>query len=419
MKSDVTRRGLLRAAGAAGLAAGAGTGLAAGASPATAEAVTARAHEVLPFFGTHQQGIATPQQATLCLAAFDIETTDTGALRSLLQQWSAAAARMTQGERVGADTHPQGEPPRDSGEVDGLLAGRLTITFGFGPGVFALPGLSGHRPAGLRPLPTFAFDRLDAARSGGDLVVQACAEDGAIAFHAVRMLASLAYGTASLRWTQRGFLPSRYRSEQTPRNLMGMKDGTLNPRPSQPGFAKAVWVGDGDAPWLRAGTYMVFRRIRMNLPLWDSSTLAEQEATIGRHRENGAPLGGRHEHDAPNLRARGKNGQYVIPARSHVRLAHPSLNGGVEILRRGYSYDEGITDIRPLNEFDPHTHAPGLDAGLAFIAFMRDPHAQFVRLQNRLAADKLNEYILHVGSAVFAVPPGARPGGYVGQTLLG
>lgn len=416
MNGDVTRRGLLRAAGAAGLVAGASTGIAAGAPP-TAAAAAAR--EALPFFGAHQQGIATPQQATLCLAAFDLTTSDTGAFRSLMRRWSAAAARMTQGQPVGPDTAPQSAPPGDSGDVDGLLAGRLTITFGFGAGVFALPGLAGHRPAGLRPLPTFAYDRLDPTRSGGDLVVQACAEDAAIAFHAVRMLASVAYGTANLRWTQRGFLPARYRREETPRNLLGMKDGTLNPRPSQPGFAKAVWVGGGDAPWLRAGTYMVFRRIRMNLPLWDSSTLSEQEATIGRHRETGAPLGGRHEHDPVNLRARGKNGQLVIPANSHVRLAHPSLNGGVQILRRGYSYEEGITDIRPLNEFDPHTHAPGLDAGLAFIAFMRDPHAQFVRLQNRLAADKLNEYILHVGSALFAVPPGAQRGGYVGQTLLG
>lgn len=421
---DVTRRGLLRAAGAAGVAAGTGTAALAGAGTAGAtglgtDASAARSGEALPFFGTHQQGVATPRQAALLLAAFDLETADTGALRALLRAWSAAAARMTQGEKVGGDTGPPDASPGDSGDADGLLAGRLTMTFGFGAGVFNLPDLAGRRPAALRPLPTFAYDRLDASRSGGDLVIQACAEDAAIAFHAVRMLTGLAYGTARLRWTQRGFLPSRYRHDETPRNLMGMKDGTLNPRPSDRDFAKVVWVDGADAPWLSAGTYMVFRRIRMNLPRWDYSTLAQQEATIGRHRESGAPLGGRREHDAPNLHARHPGGQLVIPADSHLRLAHPSLNGGAKMLRRGYSYDEGVTEVSPLNDFAPHSHAAGFDAGLAFIAFMRDPHAQFVPVQQRLAADRLNSFITHVGSAVFAVPPGPRRGGYVGETLLG
>ena len=32
--------------------------------------------------------------------------------------------------------------------------------------------------------------------------------------------------------------------------------------------------------------------------------------------------------------------------------------------------------------------------------------------------DTLNEYIRHTSSALFAVPPGVRPGGYVGETLF-
>jgi len=43
--------------------------------------------------------------------------------------------------------------------------------------------------------------------------------------------------------------------------------------------------------------------------------------------------------------------------------------------------------------------------GLFFIAYQRDPRTQFVPLQQRLAADVLNEYIQHVGSALFAIPP--------------
>ncbi len=418
--TDLTRRGLLRAAGAAGIAASAASATSAVvAAPATASQ-TAR-QESIPFFGAHQQGVTTSQQAALCLASFDLQTGNTAEVRSLMRSWTSAAERMTRGLNAAAQAHSAADAPTDSGDVDGMLAGRLTITFGFGAGMFTLPGLAAHRPAGLAPLPHFRGDELDHRHSGGDLVVQACAEDAAIAFHAIRMLATLGAGIVTLRWTQRGFLPSRYRGDQTPRNLMGMKDGTLNPRPSQSGFAEAVWVAGGDAAWLRDGTYMVFRRIRMNLPRWDSSSLTEQERTIGRHRETGAPLGGTHEHDPPRLRARGANGKLVIPARAHIRLAHPDLNGGVEILRRGYSFDDGITEIGPLSDAAPASIAPGFDAGLAFVAFMRHPHAQFVRLQHRLAAqDALNEYITHVGSAVFAVPPGVQgPGSYVGETLLG
>ncbi len=415
--TDVTRRGLLRAAGVAGIAASAGSAVIAGPAAASESA----SQESIPFFGIHQQGVTTPQQAALCLAAFALETGNTDEVRLLMQRWTLAAERMARGLNAAPPAHSAAHVPSDSGDVDGMLAGRLTITFGFGAGMFTLPGLARHRPAGLAPLPHFQGDELDARHSGGDLVVQACAEDAAIAFHAVRMLATLGVGTVSLRWTQRGFLPSLYRGDQTPRNLMGMKDGTLNPRPSQPGFAASIWAGDGDAAWLRAGTYLVFRRIRINLPRWDSSSLNDQERTIGRHRESGAPLGGTHEHDPPRLRARHANGKLVIPARAHIRLAHPELNGGVEILRRGYSFDDGITEVGPLSDSAPASVAPGFDAGLAFVAFMRHPHSQFVRLQRRLAAqDALNEYITHVGSAVFAVPPGVRgPGGYVGETLLG
>ena len=163
-----------------------------------------------------------------------------------MQRWSVAAERMTRGLPAAPPPHSAANVPADSGDADGMLAGRLTVTFGFGPRVFSLPGLASRRPAGLAPLPQFRGDELDAGRSGGDVVIQACAEDAAIAFHAVRMLTTLGAGAVRLRWTQRGFLPFTYRGDQTPRNLMGMKDGTLNPRPSQPGFAKTVWVAGGD-----------------------------------------------------------------------------------------------------------------------------------------------------------------------------
>jgi len=48
---------------------------------------------------------------------------------------------------------------------------------------------------------------------------------------------------------------------------------------------------------------------------------------------------------------------------------------------------------------------------------MQSPN-QFIPLQQSLASDALNEYIHHTGSAVFAVPPGLRPGQHYGDALL-
>ena len=90
----------------------------------------------------------------------------------------------------------------------------------------------------------------------------------------------------------------------------------------------------------------------------------------------------------------------MIPVDAHVRLASAAVNDGERILRRGYSFTDGVDES--LGE---------LEAGLFFIAFQRDPEKQFVAIQRRLGSnDALNEYIKHVGSAVFAVPPGAAPG---------
>ena len=98
----------------------------------------------------------------------------------------------------------------------------------------------------------------------------------------------------------------------------------------------------------------------------------------------------------------------MIPADAHIRLAAPATNDGIQILRRGYSFTDG---------FDPELGQ--LDAGLFFIAFQRDPHKQFAAIQRRLGTtDELNEYIKHVGSALFAVPPGVRPGGSIGDGLF-
>ena len=401
----LTRRTLLASAAGGGIAAAAGGGFVLGREGEPEPATTA--DQTVAFHGRHQAGIATPAQDRLHFAAFDVEDgLRADDLRGLLREWSRAAERMTAGRPVGDANHEALAPPQDTGEALGLTPAHLTVTFGLGPSLFdARFGLAGQRPPALRDLPALPGDELDRARSGGDLCIQACADDPQVAFHAVRNLARIGRGAVTVRWSQLGFgrTSSTSRAQATPRNLLGFKDGTANLKAEDvEALERHVWIaGDrpGEPAWLRDGTYLVARRIRMLIEVWDRASLGDQEQTIGRHKATGAPLGEGDEFAALDV---GR-----LPADSHVRLAAPSTNGGAALLRRGYSFTDGLDD-----------RLGQLDAGLFFLSFQRDPEA-FVRVQRRLGAgDALNEYIKHVGSGVWAIPPGARRGGYVGEGLF-
>ena len=325
--------------------------------------------------------------------------------------WTAAAAAMAAGEPVPGPSGVLLAPPADTGEAVGLAPARLTVTVGFGPTLFDDRfGLCPHRPALLEPLPALPGDLLQEARSGGDLAIQACANDPTVAFHAVRNLARLGRGIVVLRWSQPGFgrTSNTSASQETPRNLMGFKDGTRNVLGEDTeAMAAHVWVGaESDQAWMRGGSYLVARRIRMLIESWDRASLLDQQQTIGRAKASGAPLTGSQEHDVPDFSAQAKGGS-AIPLDAHVRLASPETNAGIRILRRGYSYTDGM---------DPVTGQ--LDAGLFFLAYQKDP-AAFITLQRRLGVhDALNEYIKHTGSALFACPPGVAAGGTWGDGLL-
>jgi deferrochelatase/peroxidase EfeB len=408
--SELTRRRLLTSAGvgAAGLTLGAGGYLI---GHETAEASNGDGTGSVSFYGPHQAGIDTAAQDRLHFAAFDLLSEDPAELRELMRAWTVAAAEASAGEMIGGVNDVQLAPPDDTGETVGLLPSRLTVTFGFGPSLFEKPGLglAAKRPATLQPLPALPADELNPGESGGDICVQACSDDPQVAFHAIRNLARIGRGTVAMRWSQLGFgrTASTSRSQDTPRNLMGMKDGTANIRAEDSeAMEKFVWVGREGPAWMQGGSYLVTRRIRMLLEVWDRTSLQDQERTIGRHKYSGAPLGGRDEFEPLPLDTQ-RNGHPLIPPNSHVRLASGKENGGARILRRGYSFTDGVDE--GLGE---------LEAGLFFISFQRNPE-QFVAIQQRLGSmDALNEYIKHVGSAVFAVPPGATPGGYVGEALL-
>ncbi|NYF57064.1 iron uptake transporter deferrochelatase/peroxidase subunit [Micromonospora purpureochromogenes] len=393
-------------AGVAGVAVGAGA-LLRDADQAVAGDVAAGA---VPFHGEQQAGITTPAQDRLHFVAFDVITKDRARLVALLQEWTAAAARMTAGRDAGVigavDGMPEA-PPDDTGEALGLPPSQLTLTIGFGPTLFRDAqgrdrfGIADRRPAALADLPHFAGDALRPEISGGDLCVQACANDPQVAVHAIRNLARIGMGVVSVRWSQLGFgrTSSTSRDQATPRNLFGFKDGTANLKAEDAGLLREqLWAQPGDGPdWMTGGSYLVTRKIRMQVETWDRTSLVEQEQIVGRTKGVGAPLGRRDEFDEPDFAAKGDDGAPVIADTAHVRLAHPSRNNGARLLRRGYNFVDGSDGLGRL------------DAGLFFMAYQRDPRKQFVPIQTQLARnDSMNEYLRHVSSALFACPPGVR-----------
>ncbi|HEX6872735.1 MAG TPA: Dyp-type peroxidase [Micromonosporaceae bacterium] len=382
-------------AGAAGAAAASGNGgTAAPAGPALAEV----GRRSIPFHGQHQAGIAAPArpQAHAWVAAFDLAPgIDRAGLGQLLRAWTEASARLTAGQPLG---HP------DDGVVTGLGPAALTVTFGFGSSMFGQAGVpAAARPAALAPLPAFEHDQLDPAASDGDLGLVIAGDDPVVVAHAARVVRRLAGDRARLRWQVRGFNAARGNAPDatTPRNLMGQVDGTANPAPADPDFAARVFVATTGPAWLRGGSYLVVRRIRMLLDDWDRLTLAEQEAVIGRRKDTGAPLSGGGEHTAPDFGARSPGGALLIPEHAHIRLATPAFNDGAAMLRRGFSYTDGDA------------------TGLLFLAWQADPGRGFIPVQRRLSGlDSLRRFIRHESSALFAAPAGAGPDSYIGQALI-
>ncbi|MER5334615.1 Dyp-type peroxidase [Micromonospora sp. NPDC002717] len=400
----VSRRGLLTggALAAGGTLAGAAAVAATRSDPAKrpveALPVAEVGAAVEPFHGPRQAGVATEPQAHASFVAFTLRPgTDRAALGRMLRLLTDDAARLTQGRPALADTEPE----------LGLLPARLTVTFGFGPGLYAAAGLADRRPASVAALPSFRVDRLQPRWSGGDLLLQICADDPVTVAHAQRVLVKDSRPFAAVRWVQQGFRRGAgvEPGGRTQRNLFGQLDGTANPGPGGP-LETAVWVPDGPA-WLRDSSTLVVRRISMNLETWDLLGRADRELAVGRRLDTGAPLTGAAEHDVPDFAATGPDGLAVIPDFSHLTRAHVGEDR-LKILRRPYNYD-GV----------PAADGTA-DSGLIFASYQADIARQFLPIQRRLAErDLLNEWTTPIGSAVFAVPPGCPDGGWIGQQLLG
>src|ERR1700683_440873 len=396
---ESSRRGFLKTglAGAGASAIGAGAALA-GTGNATASATDSGAVKpVVPFYGEHQAGIAPPAKNYLQFCAVDVIGDSIADLRELMTTWTQAAAAMSLGHKVGA-VQTGSRPPVDTGEAIGIGPSQLTVTFGFGGSLFSGKGkgrfgLAKHRPGPLVDLPAFHGDALQAGISDGDLGVQVCSNDPQVAFHAMHDLIKLGNSIAVPKWLLAGFgRTGNSKSQPLPRNLMGFQDGTENIVVENPAALDAfVWAAEPSSPsWMRGGTYQVVRRIQIALALWDQTNLDGQQQAIGRDKVSGAVLP-------------------VVPPTSHLMLASPGKNDNQRLYRRGYSFLDGVV---------AGAAAPAV--GLLFICFNEDPRKQFIPIQSRIAGkDALSTYLTHIGSAVFACPAGVKPGGFIGQELLG
>ena len=407
-EKGLTRRELLK------LSAVAGAGIAIGASglgtilnvadkvekKAAKSSAASLKEEGIAFYGKQQAGIITAQQTYCYIASFDLKTENRAEVIELLKTWTKFADLTTSGGTLKSLDNDL-LPPNDTGEAADLGIANLTITVGYGSTFFEKDGkdrfsIKAKRPKYLEKIPHMAHDSLAEKYCEGDICIQVCANDQQVAFHAIRNMIRLSSGTATVKWLEEGFL--RAPADKTPRNLFGFKDGTANrEHETEEGYSKIVWAENGEPEWMKHGSYLGYRKIRMLLEIWDRSSLFDQEETFGRKKQSGAPYGKKHEFDAVDVSK--------LPADSHVRLAKKTKQ---QMHRRAYSYTSGM---------DNQTGT--LDAGLLFICFTSNPAVQFLPMLKIMGKmDKLNEYTIPIGSALFACQGGLQPGEFFGQKIF-
>ena len=409
--SGIGRRAFLGtlALGSAAVAAG---GLAvangAGRSPANADRPPRRG-----FFGATQVGIAEPAAAFGLMAAFRCVDADARALRSTLRALTAEAQRLVDG--IAAPARPGGMPPADTGVLPDTEDPGIRITVSVGASLFDdRYGLSAQTPSELVPMGFLANDRLDPARTHGDVLLTLSADRPDACLHALRQLMRATRSGLVLHWMLDGYnRPDdvHVAGRTDNRNLMGFKDGTSNLDVLDSAQMDThVWVtadrnGGAEPAWAVGGSYQVVRAIRMFVEQWDRASLNEQESIIGRHKRTGAPLGRADESDVPTFD--GNPADTATPIDAHIRLARPRTpdTEGQRMLRKGFSYSRG---------FDG---AGTLDQGLAFVSF-QSRLAAFLAVQERLKGERLEEYIQAEGGGFFFVLPGAEAGTFLGQSLL-
>jgi deferrochelatase/peroxidase EfeB len=407
---NLSRRKFIKgtATGAAGTAL-AGTVLTRGPSAAAATLRGQDTVDSYPFHGTNQSGVLTPgpfnKQPFTCVASFDSTAGGPDDLAGLLQALTASARFLTAG-----GTPPNlgpSSPPSDSDILGPVVpADGLTVTVSVGSSLFDdRYGLGGTKPLKLTQMPAFPDDSLQDVWLDGDLLVQVCANHPDTVHHAIRDITVATSAGMQPNWKIEGF-GSPPRPSGSGRNLLGFKDGIANPTGGQ--ASGLVWVNDPAEPnWAQNGSYLVVRLIRMLTGKWDGASLDQQQKTIGRFKDSGAPLDGTSEFDPPNYGA-DPNGN-VIPLSAHMRLANPDTpqTDNQRLIRRGYNYDLGIDQDG------------NMQAGLIFIAYQQDVDRQFAAVQNRLIGEPLAQFVVPFGGGYFFTLPGVRDDGdWYGKDMI-
>lgn len=370
--------------------------------------------ETQPFYGAHQAGILTPQQASMMLVAFDVLASDKADLQRLFRLLTQRIAFLTTGGPAPDTPNPR-LPPTDSGILGEFIApDNLTITVSLGKSLFDERfGLAAHAPRKLQKMTRFPNDSLDAALCHGDLLLQICANTADTVIHALRDIIKYTPDLLSVRWKREGFISAhaaRSHGKETPINLLGFKDGTANPDSKNAALMNdVVWVqASQDEPaWTAGGSYQAVRIIQFHVEFWDRTPLKEQQTIFGRDKHSGAPLGMQHEHDVPDY-SRDPDGD-VIALDSHIRLANPRTpqTQSSLMMRRGYSYSLGVTN------------SGQLDMGLLFVCYQHDLEKGFLTVQKRLNGEALEEYIKPIGGGYFFALPGVPDADhYLAQALL-
>ena len=326
------------------------------------------------FYGTHQNGIEIDRQSNSTVIAFDIkEGIDQAAIARLMRLWTNDAAELMQGNPIIGD--PQAEMAENPA--------RLTVLIGYGYSLFQKTGIAEKWPIAEKVIPGYQIDRLEKRWSDGDLVLQITGDNPQSIFHAGVVLVRDAQPFATVRWQQRGFLdPAGINEEEVSRNLLGQLDGTANKANETKEFSDIAWRKSGP---LKGGTTMVVRRIKMDIQAWDTLSTNTKNGVIGRTLDSGEMIESK-------------------SASSHVSRAITTGSNG--IIRRGFNYDDNY-------------QADGTrDAGLIFISF-QESLQRYLGIQAALnEVDELNRWTTPVGSALFIIPPGTQPGGYIGENFF-
>ncbi|ENU1228158.1 iron uptake transporter deferrochelatase/peroxidase subunit [Providencia rettgeri] len=357
--------------------------------------------KTINYIGLHQAGVLTPEPKNATFVAFNITANSVEELQTVFTLLTQRIAYLTQPQKESLINNDK-MPPAESGILGTQQQpDSLTITVALGNSLFDNRfGLNKIKPKHLSEMTSFPNDRLEQKWCGGDLLLQICANSQESVIYALRDILRHISPYSFPLWKIDGFLPARdIDNHSTPINLFGFKDGTGNaPADDNSLMNELIWItkGSQEPSWCDGGTYQAVRLIRFNLEFWDRTPLEDQENDFGRHKDSGAPIGMKNEHDDPEFE-KDPHGDRIL-FDSHMRRAEPRNpeRYTAKLRRRSYSYSLGLTETGTL------------DMGLVFVSFQQNLKTGFIDTQKRLNGEPLERYIKPFGGGYYFVLPGVQ-----------